>query len=297
MSKIKRDIHQEVTDRILEQMETCGTNWIKPFTSGGHQVVNRVTKAPYNGINILLLGMTGHTEWASYKQWATMGAQVKKGEKGTTIVFFKAMQKESTCKTTGESKINRFGFLRYSTVFHIGQLENAPKSLVVENVPAGDAERLQAVEEYVSNTGADLRTGDSRGAFFSPGGDFINMPELEAFSATESATATENYYSTLLHELTHWTGSAKRLERIKTFSRPARTDYAFEELVAELGAAYQCVSLGITSEPRADHAQYLNGWLRALKNDKKFIFEAAAQASKAVKFIEELQPAELQQAA
>lgn len=286
--KAKTDIHQEITDLIIAQMETCGANWIKPFTSGGGRIINRSTKANYNGINIILLGMRGASEWASYKQWAGMGANVKKGEKGTKIVFFKPMEKKDA--KTGE--IARFGFLRYSTVFHIGQVENAPKSLQDDLPVISEAVRIAAVEEYISNTGVDMRSGDPRGAFFSPAGDYVNMPPLEAFTKTKTATATENFYSTTLHELTHWTGSEKRLGRIKTFQRPERTEYAFEELVAELGAAYQCVNLGITSEPRADHAQYLNGWLRALKNDKKFIFEAATQATKAVKFIEELQPSE-----
>lgn len=135
----------------------------------------------------------------------------------------------------------------------------------------------------VSQTGADIRhSGDQ--AYYAPAQDYIVMPSRALFKDTSTSTATENYYSTLFHELTHWTGAKHRLDRLSN-DRFGSKDYAFEELVAELGAAMCCALTGVTSSPREDHARYILSWLKALKSDKRFIFSAASHAQKALDFL------------
>lgn len=160
--------------------------------------------------------------------------------------------------------------------------------------PKDPAQILDAAEAFVAATGADIRHGGNH-AFYRFPDDFIQMPERERFMGTETSTATESYYGTLLHE-THWTGCAKRCDREfgKRFGDDA---YAVEELVAELGAAFLCDDLGITLEPRPDHAAYLDNWLKVLKADKKAIFTAASQAAKATDYLAGLQATEVTEAA
>jgi len=144
-------------------------------------------------------------------------------------------------------------------------------------------ERLAGAETVIANTGAIIRHGGAR-AYYDRIADSVTMPDRWRFMNTETSTATQGYYSTLLHELTHWTGSKDRLDRIKG-KRFGDENYAFEELVAELGASFLCAHLGIENEPRLDHAQYIENWLQVLKNDKQAIFSAASYASKAMNYI------------
>lgn len=283
---MKIDVYQEVTNQIIEQMETLGNDWMMPFTHRSGMPQNATTKAYYQGINVLLLGMFSafsSNEWASYKQWQSKGAQVIKGSKGTRIIFFKMLESK-------KKKGDFFPMIRYSTVFNAEQVEGyTPKA----EAPEVDlTTRLAAVDAYVSNTLADIREGDR--AFYRPSTDSIDMPARSQFLANDTGTATEHYYAVLLHELTHWTGAKTRLDRLDDRSREG---YAFEELIAELGSAFNCRKLGIDCEVREDHAQYLASWLKALKGDKKFIFKASTRAQKAVEFLDGLQPADISMAA
>jgi len=238
------DIYKDVTDRILEAMESGDTDWLKPFTATSGMPVNGVTRNEYHGINVLLLGLLNpfqSNEWASFKQWQTRGANVRKGEKGTRIIFFKQLEKED--RDTG--KIDRIPLLRNSTVFNADQVDGYESNPV--DLP-DLTERLAHCDTYIDSLNIEFRTGSP---CYIPSKDTICMPE-----------------------------------------RRSREGYAFEELIAELGAAYQCRIFGIDLEPRADHAKYLGGWLKALKNDKKFIFKAAAAAQKAIGFCDSLQLSE-----
>ena len=280
---MKIDVYQEVTNQVVEMMETAGANWIKPFEAlAGGMPMNATTGNEYRGINVLLLAMAGGQHWASFKQWQTKGAQVRKGEKGTRIVFFKMLERENAKGGT-----DKFPMIRYSTVFSAEQVDGWDAPAAPER-PVSAVEAIAAADDWIEATGADIRFNDHRGCFYLPGQDFISMANPETFTATPTSTQSELYYSTLLHELTHWTGSEHRLARTKG-KRFGDDAYAMEELVAELGAAMQCVMLGVTNEPREDHAHYLNGWLKALKGDKRLIFTAAAEAQKACDFIKNLQ--------
>lgn len=280
---MKRDVYQEVTDRIIDAMESGGKNWVNPMVSAaGGWAFNGVTKKPYNGINVLLLGLQGGGAWASYKQWESKGCQVRKGEKGTRIVFFKAYTKKD--KETGEEAT--YPVIRDYTVFRYSQVDGEFAEQFAPGDRVDETDVIAHADEWIANSGADIRHADEGRAFYVPSQDFIQVPPRDGFKATDHSSATENYYSTVCHELAHWTGHKSRLDRLADKSRDG---YAFEELVAELGAAFQCVQLGISSEPRQDHAHYLNNWLAVLKEDKRAIVRAAAAAQRAVDFIAALQ--------
>lgn len=247
---------------------------------------NAKTGNCYQGINIPLLWVYQIKNeyrlpvWATYKQWAEIGAQVKRGEKGAPVVFYKTFEIEAD---DGQDDPQTRILARHSTVFNAAQVEGydstahaeAPSPALIENI--GSADRL------VQESAADIRHGGDQ-AYYVPAQDYVMMPVRSMFKDTTTSTATENYYSTLFHELTHWTGAKHRLDRLNT-AKFGGKDYAFEELVAELGAAMCCASTGVTSFPREDHARYIQNWLHALKSDKRFIFAAASQAQKAVDFL------------
>lgn len=240
----------------------------------------------YNGINILSLWVSAIDRestsniWGTYRQWKKQGAQVRKGEKSTLVIFYKEYLVEDD---SGEEQTQRFA--RASWAFNAAQVGGfeipAPKEL-------GDPiERIEAVDTYVSNTKAKINHGGEM-ACYHPATDIISIPDDRSFFDTESGIKTDNYYAVLLHELTHWTEGKSRCNRNMT-ARFGDDAYAMEELVAELGAAFQCAELGISLEPRSDHAQYLSHWINVMKADKKAIFTAAAKASEATQFIKAMQ--------
>lgn len=273
------EIHRTVADTVIRQMETAGTDWAKSWNvPAGDQPTSMSTRKPYNGINWLLLSIAraakGYTSghWATFNQWRKMGACVRKGEKSTLVILYKPL--EITDKETGEDKTIRL--MRSFNVFNADQVDGydppIDDSIKWVDLPATVA------DDIAKRAGADVRHADKSCAFYSPAHDFINMPSQCQFDSPAG------YAATLLHEITHWTGHTARLDRnIK--NRRGEQDYAFEELVAELGSAMLCGSLGICSEPREDHAKYLNGWIERLKDDPQIIFKAAAKASTAAEWV------------
>lgn len=282
----KRDLYQTVTDAIVKQLESGAGAFIKPWV-GADMPTNGTSGHEYRGVNVLMLwasaaaGGFKANAWASYKQWQAAGAQVRAGERGTMIVYAgTAIARETVEASEGEEGGRTFRFLKYSHVFNSDQVDGFElKAAERPNL----AQRLEAAEAFVANTGAVIKYSGER-ACYVPSRDEVHMPAWEAFTDTPTATATERAYGVLFHELTHWTGHEKRLAREfgKRFGNEA---YAAEELVAELGAAFTAARLGIECEPRADHAQYLASWLTVLRNDKKAIFTAAARASDAADYL------------
>lgn len=296
----KRDIYQEITGKIivlLEQVEAQG--WQAPFAGLAAQGLptNPVTGVAYRGINIPALWFDQQdkaftsNQWATFKQWRDKGACVRKGEKASPIIFYKTLTKEEENGAGGPEEIH-IPMMRFYSVFNANQVEGYEHGETVQPCDVDPVARIEHADHFCAATGADIRCGGA-GAYYDRAGDFISIPETKYFRATETASATENYYATLLHELTHWTGAPHRLDRDKAKTHAERGKYAFEELVAELGAAFLCARLGITQSPREDHAQYLKGWLKALRNDTKFIFKAAAQAGKAAEYLNALQDGEV----
>ena len=284
------DAAQHSADKWIARLKAAkasGTSWEKPWISGAGFAlpINASTGNEYRGVNILsLIGEAqekgySSNQWASYKQWQAKGCQVKRGETGTYIIFYRIIEKEDG---------DKLPLIRYSKVFNGCQVEGADVVDVDEKRPSL-AQRLDNAETFVSNTGAEILHSDQRRAYYRRRpSDLIHMPNRDLFTDTASSSATENYYSTLLHELTHWTGDKRRLDREKG-GRFGDSEYAFEELVAELGSAFLCAHLGITTEPRADHAHYLNSWIECLTDHPKALLTACARASDALDYLRNLQ--------
>jgi antirestriction protein ArdC len=278
-----KQLMNAVTDNLVELMKTEGAHWTKPFASKGCLPVNASTGKEYSGSNVLLLMMgTEDCEFAGYHQWVKLGAKVKKGESGHAIVRPHIAKDK---KDPEKKFIAGFGI---TYVFGRSQLDNPPPSIIEPSNSIDLTERLAIADSYFAATGAKIYHSESGKAFYSPQSDAITIPSRELFSATKTSTATETYYSTLAHECIHWTGNSKRLDRIK-HSSFGDDLYAFEELIAEIGAAMLSVKLGISNEPRADHAEYLNSWIANLQDDPDAMFKAAKKAYQAIQLIDGFQ--------
>lgn len=292
------NVHEHITSQIIEAMKSA-KDFQLPWNAPGLGLPSNVyTRSSYNGINILSLWAASMNKqyssnrWATYKQWQCMGAQVRKGQKGNPIVIYKPLITSGdigSAPDMGSDDTDRpKALLRSATVFNEDQvvgLENPPPLLDPPEIEPLD--KLELVDAYISNTGAVIKTGGSS-AYYSPKNDIIAMPEAERFIGTDTSSPTESYYSTLLHELPHWTGNDKRCPRDLS-GRFGDQSYAMEELIAELGAAFLCAQLKVSSVPRQDHADYLANWIKVLSNDVKAIFWASAKASQAVTYLKSLQ--------
>jgi antirestriction protein ArdC len=298
----KQDVYQQITDQIVAAIEAGAGPVEMPWHRSGvttTRPVNAFTAQAYRGVNILSLwaaaSLDGFTAgyWATYKQWKCLGAQVRKGEKGSPIVFYKRYVAGLPGNGTGGAKTAAKGeagkaltrwFARTSRVFNAAQVDGwAPPPPLIR----ATATVLAQAEAFVAGTGAEIRHGGEM-ACYRPRADIIDMPARDAFTGTATSGATESYYAVLFHELTHWSGHASRLDR-QLVNRFGEAAYAMEELVAELGASFLCADCAIANTPRPDHAGYIANWLHVLKEDKRAIFTAARQASEAVAFLTALQ--------
>ena len=290
------DLYQSITDRILATMQAGTDPWQLPWRTpaGLHRPSNIASGQAYRGINILALWaeaqLRGYSSpvWGTYRQWLAQGAQVRKGERSATIVFYKAFSGnyEQDALTDEPSSRTRL-IARASAVFNAAQVDGyePPAS---PTRPA--AATIPQLEQFISSTGARIRYAGLHAAY-RPSTDEIRLPPRDAFVGSTTSTATESYGSTILHELVHWTAPKHRLDRDLT-GRFGSAAYAMEELVAELGAAFLCADLGLTNEPRADHAAYLASWLQVLQVDRRAIFTAASKAAKAAEFLHAFRTAE-----
>jgi len=292
----KQDIYQEVTDKIISVLDAVDfEDFQAPFAGLAAQgmPLNPVTENHYGGINIPSLWCDqqakgfASNQWATFKQWKQKGAQVRKGEQASPIIFYKSWNKEQE-NDQGEKENITIPVMRFYSVFNAAQVDGYVASADETSGEVDLVERIATVDRFCARTGADVRHGECS-AFYNRKHDYINMPETIRFRETDYATATENYYAVLLHELTHWTGAPKRLARDKAQSKAELKKYAFEELIAELGAAFLCSRLKITQTPRKTHAAYIKNWLQAMRGDKKFIFKASAQAARAAQYLETFQ--------
>jgi len=265
----RKAIYAAVTAQVVEQIEMGAGSWRMPWLSIGNagQPVNALTGQAYRGGNHLVLGMVAVAngwggQWATYKQWQQLGAQVQRGQKATYGVKWSPIEDMAT----GETRLVPYGF----AVFSSEQVDGwEPPAPMERDTP----ERIHAAEVFFAGIGADVRHGGNRAAY-SPAGDYIVLPELVQFDKAC------DYYATTAHEHGHWTGHSSRLARDLT-GRFGSDGYAAEELVAELSAAFTCAHLGISAVPRPDHASYLSSWLRVLKADSSAVFHAASKAQAA----------------
>ena len=287
----KADIYTRVTDAIVRAIElgvsSCEMPWHKPAGAGLPR--NPVTGNVYHGVNTVALWAEGRIHgyalpyWATYRQWLALGAHVRKGEHGSVVVFYKRHEKDEV-EDDETAKQDRPKFLlRHSTVFNGEQVEDWSNHAAEQRSDIG---LLDQVETFVRALAADIHYG-SDSAYYSPAFDRICMPNRGSFVDTTSRNAMEGFYAVLLHEHIHWSGNEKRLKRDLS-GRFGSDAYAMEELVAELGAAFLCATLGISSQPRPDHAKYIATWLDVLRQNKRAIFTAASAASVASRFLDEL---------
>ncbi|KRE14320.1 hypothetical protein ASE66_13105 [Bosea sp. Root483D1] len=216
--------------------------------------------------------------WLTFKQAQALGAQVRKGERASQVVYAGTLNRTEIDEAGAEVE-RGIPFLKAYAVFNADQIDGLPDRFIprpLEAIP--DHTRNAQAEAFVAATAADVRHGGPR-AYYSPSGDHIQMPPFASFNEAEG------YYATLCHELTHWTGHSTRLDRDLSRTRWGDAAYAAEELLAELGAAFICAQLQLTPQVREDHAAYIACWLKVLKADKRAIFTAAGQAQRAADFL------------
>lgn len=279
------NIYQMVTDRIIAEMEKGIIPWQKPWNSGEY-CISHTTGKPYSWLNQLMLGgKVG--EWLTFKQCKAEGGSVKRGEKGYPVVFWSFNDKTVKDVDADGNEVIRIvrghPFLKYYTVFHIDQCEGIrPKHekeiKTYDNDPIEAAENI--VKTYFDREACRLNVYQSSRAFYSPSTDSVTVPQMSQYEVSEE------YYSTLFHEMTHSTGHETRLARLDKVAAFGSENYSKEELVAEMGAAMLVSTAGIDCEKAFNNSVgYLQGWLKALSNDNKLIVLAAGKAEAAVKYI------------
>ena len=292
MTSEKQDVYTRITDKIVADLEQGVRTWLKPWNAGN--TAGRIVRPlrhnglPYSGINVLMLwaesvvkGFASPT-WMTFKQALELDAHVRKGEKGSLVVYANAITRTEETES-GELEERSIPFLKGYTVFNVEQIDGLPEQYHVKpEVTTTTVERIAHAEAFFAATKADIRYRGTQ-AYYSVSDDYIQLPVIDAFRDAES------FYATLAHESAHWTRHSSRLDR--DFGRKQWGDegYAREELVAELSSAFLCADLGLTPEVRDDHASYIASWLTVLKNDKRAIFSAASHAQKAADYLHGLQ--------
>lgn len=293
----RADIYERITETIVADLEKGVRPWMKPWSAGGLE--GRITRPlrhtgeAYTGINVLLLWSESLNRgfeaplWMTYRQAGQIGAQVRQGETGATVVYASRFTKTET-DARGDEVERDIPYFKTYTVFNCDQIDGLPEHYYHRPGKIIDpVSRIEHADRFFKHTRAVIRHGGSK-AFFAPASDHIQMPPFESFRDAES------YVAVLCHEATHWTAPEHRVGRDLSRYHKDRTERAREELIAELGSCFLCADLGIVPElePRPDHASYLHSWLRVLKDDKRAIFQAAAHAQRAVVYLHSLQPAQ-----
>lgn len=274
------DLYESVTRNIIADLDKGVAPWVKPWksgNSGGIMPINAATRRYYTGINVLILwsARDEHSypspQWMTFKQALDKGGYVRKGEKGTAVIFVKKLTFNE-----GDEDERKIFMHRSFTVFNVAQIEELPKEEASETIIPEDA-----ASTFVAATLADIRVaGDMAG--YIPSKDYITLPPAAAF------TSMGSYFATTLHELGHWSGHESRLKR-ELSTRFGTEAYAAEELVAELASAFLCAELGVQGELR--HSGYIDHWIKLLKSDPRAIFTAASKASQAANYLRSLSEA------
>src|SRR5579862_2960250 len=284
----KPTLYQEVTDKIIAELEAGRVPWVQPWGTTAAKAAlampkNAATQRRYSGINVLILwraviehGFAGQS-WLTFRQALSLGGHVRKGEKGTTVVYadrFVPDEERRRAEREGD-EAEAIPFLKRFTVFNTDQCEELPEDLATAPPPVPAGLILPQAEALIAATGADFRIGGER-AFYSPAQDFIQVPRPESYFEPI------NWHRTALHELGHWVGHPSRLARDLSGTFGSKL-YGQEELCAEMSRAFVCASLGIV--PTVRHADYLGAWLDILKEDNRAIIRAASAASKAADYL------------
>ena len=260
---MKRDLYAEVSARIVAELEAGAAPWVKPWsaTPGANTPCNAVSNRPYSGCNVILLWMAqaaGYRtpRFLTFKQALELGGNVRKGEHGTKVYFVKQLQVQDK-GADGNSATRLVPMMRQYTVFNLEQCENLPDSIItpklirIRNPDARD----ELADAFLRSTGADIREGHGE-AYYVPSRDFISMPSFHGFKGAD------HFYNVAFHELTHWTAHKSRLDR-DLKNRFGSRNYAAEELIAELGAAFLCAEFGFDGDVR--NAGYIGPWVELLR--------------------------------
>lgn len=296
-TEARNDLYTQITNAIIEELEHGTMPWSRPWVSTTPPCRPfRANGEPYRGINILLLWLAAARRgfqspfWITYRPASEIGGQVRRGEKGTPIVFFTTLTKLDEHKEAEDDE-KKFPCLKTYSVFNASQIEQLPEryfpALEKPNVPTFENSPIDAIESFFKNAGVQIEHGGDI-PHYSPTNDRVQMPPLSAFRSAE------DYYAILAHESIHWVGHPSRQPRKFPGRARGTQNYAREELVAELGSAFLCADLGLTRKPRPDHAAYIEGWLKVLRHDKRAIFHAASMAQKATDYLHMLQNLEAQ---
>ena len=283
----RASIYQDITQRIIAQLEAGTVSWVQPWKSAGASGLGMPANArsgrAYSGINILILwnaaasyGFASNT-WLTFRQALELGGHVRRGAQGTTVVYADRFTPEDEARRAAEAgeTPDVIPFLKRFTLFNTEQCERLPEHFGSPAPMLAPELVAPQVEALIKATGMDFRVGGAH-AFYDPVHDFVQVPRPEDYFEPI------NWQRTALHEASHWAGHPTRLNRFS--AAPATiTDRAREELVAEISAAYLCATLGIV--PTVRHADYIANWLAVIKADDRAIVKAASAASKAAEFI------------
>lgn len=286
-------LYQEITSNIVAELEAGRLPWIQPWGASSVQASlamprNASTRRAYSGVNVLILwgavvqqGFSGQS-WLTFRQALGLGGHVRKGERGTTVVFADRFIPDDERRRAEESgnEARAIPFLKRFTLFNTDQCDSLPDELVAIAPLVPEGLILPEVEALIRSSGADLRLGGDR-AFYSPALDFIQVPRPDAYFEPI------NWHRTALHELGHWSGAAHRLGRDFSGGFGSKK-YAQEELIAEMTAAFACATLGII--PTVRHADYIGSWIEVLRGDDRAIVRAASAASKAADYLLAFRP-------
>jgi antirestriction protein ArdC len=268
------DIAQLITDRIIAELEQGTAPWVKPW-SEDCESYNPISGTVYRGMNQLWLGMMGlgrSNAWLTFKQASDAGLSVKKGSKGVPIIFWK--QLSISKKDDAGNDINAtIPMLKHYFVFNADDIEGATFSKGSGRLEGSIDSRVQAIVDRLALDGGVQQASS---AFYQASKDCIGMPALSSFRSLA------DYHATLLHECVHATGAKSRLDR-QLMNRFGSEAYAFEELIAELGAAMLCMKTGVDGQ--LQHASYIESWLKVLKQDKNAIIKAASKAQAAMDYL------------
>lgn len=282
------DVYQAVTDRIVAAIEGGANNPSLPWHRSGLSTLlpkNALTGKAYNGINVVSLWCEAqlrefpYAVWGTYKQWHEIGAQVRKGERSSLVIFYKEYEVQADGDRADDDGKRRVA--KASFVFNAAQVDGFKAAEEPAALPP--VEREARAEALIAATQAVIELG-GESAYYRPSTDTIRMPDENRFRASDASIRSQDWYSVLSHELGHWSGAKHRLAR-EFGKRFGDNAYCVEELTAELTSAMLCTELGITPTPRADHAHYIGHYLRLMKADKRAVFAAAAKAAEACTFI------------
>ncbi|RWM09746.1 MAG: DUF1738 domain-containing protein [Mesorhizobium sp.] len=290
MSSDRADIYARITNQIIAAIEAGAGEFVMPWHHEGTATarpINVASGKAYRGVNTLALWAAAQSSgypdglWGTYRQWQALGAQVRKGEKATTIVFWGQIgdNTDEEGEDAGDASERRRSFARGYSVFNCAQVDGyEPEPMVAPS----EEERIAHADAFYSNLGINTVYGGNE-AYYLPSADRVHVPVFGSFRDVAS------HYSVLLHEGLHATAAKHRLDRDLS-GRFGSEAYAMEEIIAEAGAAMVLADLSISAHPRPDHAAYISGWLKVLRDDTSAIFTASSKAQAAVDWMHAQQP-------